>query len=131
MKLLTKTFLCSRGAYRLGAVTAFSQEAPNTPKDYLSKEFHAGRREALRKLMPPNSVAVIFAYPERVFSKDVDYVYHPNPDLYYFSGYKEADAALLIFKDTAGNRRHLLQRSAFCAQARCTARAVDRQALRR
>src|SRR5258705_7433988 len=69
------------------------------PADYLTKEFHEGRRDALRKIMPDNSVVVIFAYPERVFSRDVDYAYHPNPDLYYFSGYKEADAVLLIFKE--------------------------------
>jgi Xaa-Pro aminopeptidase len=59
-------------------------------------------RQALRNLMPANSVAVIFAYPEQVFSNDVNYVYHPNPDLYYFSGYTEPDAALLIFKDAQG-----------------------------
>ncbi len=82
------------------ALQSFSQSAAdNLPKDYLSNEFHAGRREALRKLMPGNSVAVIWSYPERVFSKDVNYVYHPNPDLYYFSGYKEPNAMLLIFKD--------------------------------
>lgn len=69
------------------------------PTDYLTKEFHAGRRDALRKVMPNNSVAVIFAYPERVFSRDVNYVYHQNPDLYYLSGYKEPDAVLLIFKE--------------------------------
>lgn len=69
------------------------------PTDYLGKEFHAGRREALRKIMPDNSVMVIFAYPERVFSRDINYAYHPNPDLYYFSGYKEPDAVLLIFKE--------------------------------
>ncbi|MGL6266868.1 MAG: aminopeptidase P N-terminal domain-containing protein, partial [Chitinophagaceae bacterium] len=69
------------------------------PTDYLSNSFHKERRDALRKLMPPNSVAVIFAYPERVFSRDVNYAYHPNPDLYYFSGYKEPNAVLLIFKD--------------------------------
>ena len=69
------------------------------PTDYLSKEFHKGRRDALRAMMPDHSVVVIFAYPERVFSRDVDYVYHPNPDLYYFSGYKEPDAVLLIFKE--------------------------------
>jgi Xaa-Pro aminopeptidase len=69
------------------------------PTDFLSKEFHAARREAFRKLMPENSVAVIFSYPERVFSNDVNYVYHPNPDLYYLSGYKEPDAMLIIFKE--------------------------------
>ncbi|WP_295795658.1 aminopeptidase P family protein [Mucilaginibacter sp.] len=80
----------------------FSQgsEAQNLPTDYLTPAFHAGRRQALRDMMPGNSVAVIFAYPERVFSKDVNYVYHQNPDLYYFSGYKEPDAVLLVFKDT-------------------------------
>lgn len=69
------------------------------PTDYLSNEFHKGRRDALRKSMPANSVAVIFAYPERVFSLDINYAYHPNPDLYYFSGYKEPNAVLLIFKE--------------------------------
>lgn len=73
------------------------------PTDYLTKEFHAGRRQALRTIMPEHSVAVIFAYPERVFSQDIQYVYHPNPDLYYFSGYKEPDAVLLVFKDMQGS----------------------------
>ena len=69
------------------------------PTDYLSKDFHKQRRDALRNLMPPNSVTAIFAYPERVFSADVNYVFHQNPDLYYFSGYNEPDAVLLIFKE--------------------------------
>ncbi|TPG40153.1 aminopeptidase P N-terminal domain-containing protein [Flavobacterium pectinovorum] len=80
-----------------------SQE--NLPTDYLSKEFHQGRREAFRKLMPANSVAVIFAYPERVFSKDINYNFHQNPDLYYLTGYKEPDAVLLIFKETQGTEQ--------------------------
>ena len=69
------------------------------PTDYLSKEFHAGRRDALRKLMPDNSVFVVMAYPTRTFSNDVDYFYHQNPDMYYFSGYKEPHSMLLIFKE--------------------------------
>ncbi len=90
-------------------VIVFSQDAENLPTDYLSKEFHAGRREALRHLMPPNSVAVIFAYPERVFSQDVNYTYHQNPDLYYFSGYNEPRSVLFIFRDqqtTADNKKY-------------------------
>lgn len=82
----------------LTIIKVAAQEA--LPTDYLSKEFHSGRRDALRKIMPDNSVVAIFAYPERVFSRDVNYVYHPNPDLYYFSGYKEPDAVLFIFKET-------------------------------
>ena len=75
----------------------FAQQ--DLPKDYLSKEFHKERRDELRKLMPENSVTVIFSYPEEVFSRDVNYIYHPNPDLFYFSGYKEPDAVLFIFKE--------------------------------
>lgn len=76
------------------------------PKDYLGSSFHAGRRDALRAIMPPNSVMVIMAYPTRTFSNDVEYLYHQNPDLYYFSGYKEPHSMLLVFQspqtDSAG-----------------------------
>ncbi|NML22499.1 aminopeptidase P family protein [Pseudoflavitalea sp. G-6-1-2] len=82
----------------LMASVALSQEN-NLPQDYLSADFHAGRREALRQLMPDSSVTVVFAYPVRKFSNDVDYVYHPNPDLYYFSGYTEPNSVLLVFKE--------------------------------
>lgn len=78
------------------------------PKDYLSKEFHAGRREAMRAIMPDNSVLVVFAFPTRTFSNDVQYIYHQNPDLYYFTGYKEPHSVLFLFKneqtDSAGNK---------------------------
>jgi Xaa-Pro aminopeptidase len=78
----------------------------NLPTDYLSKEFHKGRREAFRALMPANSVAVVFSYPERVFSKDINYNYHANPDMYYLTGYKEPDAVLLLFKDAQGTEKY-------------------------
>ena len=69
------------------------------PNDFLTKDFHKGRRDELRKMLPPNSVMAIFAFQMRNFSNDVDYKYHANPDLYYFSGYTEPNAVLLIFKD--------------------------------
>ncbi len=90
----------------------YAQPAPandeSLPTDYLGSDFHAGRRDALRRIMPDNSVMVVFAYPTRTYSNDVEYNYHPNPDLYYFSGYREPHSLLLIFKeeqtDSAGNR---------------------------
>ncbi len=90
---LTLLFLCLLS-------NAFAQE--NLPTDYLTKEFHIGRREAFRSLMPANSVAIVFSYPERNFSNDVSYVYHQNPDMYYLTGYKEPNAVLLIYKDMQG-----------------------------
>jgi Xaa-Pro aminopeptidase len=92
----------------LNAQPASPQQDENLPTDYLSKEFHAGRRAALRDKMPDNSVFVVFAYPTRTFSNDVEYLYHQNPDMYYFTGYKEPHSLLLIFKneqtDSAGNK---------------------------
>ncbi|HET6994750.1 MAG TPA: aminopeptidase P family protein [Chitinophagaceae bacterium] len=85
-----------------------SQDDNDLPKDYLPASFHAGRRNALRQIMPENSVMVIFAYPTRNYSNDVNYPYHPNPDMYYFSGYREPNSVLLIFKneqrDESGNK---------------------------
>jgi Xaa-Pro aminopeptidase len=86
------------GIYILSVSSLQAQNLPE-PADYLSKDFHKQRREALRNLLPEHSVMVVFSYPERVFSRDVNYVYHQNPDLYYFSGYKEPNAVLFIFKE--------------------------------
>ena len=99
-------------------VFVLAQTVENLPTDYLTKEFHAGRREALRALMPSNSVAVITAYPERVFSSDVNYKYHQNPDLYYFSGYNEPNALLFIFKDQQTNADNKKYNELFFVQKR-------------
>lgn len=85
--------------------SSFAQSDVEQPKDFLTKEFHLDRRNKLRESMPPNSVAVFFANPERNRSNDVDYPYHQDPDFYYLTGYKEPHSVLLIFKDkqTAAN----------------------------
>lgn len=87
------------------AVSAFAQKSADLPDDFLSSEFHAGRREKVRESLPPNSVAVFFANPVRNRSNDVDYVYHQDPDFYYLTGYREPNAVLFIFKEkqTAAN----------------------------
>ncbi|MEQ8220238.1 MAG: aminopeptidase P family protein [Arenibacter sp.] len=73
-----------------------AQEAPN---DFLSADFHKGRRQEVRKAMPPNSVAVFFAAAVRNRANDVDYIYHQDPDFYYLTGYKEPNSILLIFSE--------------------------------
>ena len=89
MKRIYSLLICT-----ISFVTLFAQA-----DDYLSKEFHASRRDSLRSKMPANSVVAVFAYPTRTFSNDVEYIYHPNPDLYYFTGYREPHAVLFIFKE--------------------------------
>jgi len=68
--------------------------------DILSKDFHRGRRVALRDKMPANSAAVIFAAPERLYSNDNDYQYHQSPNFYYLTGFLEPNSMLIIFKET-------------------------------
>jgi len=69
------------------------------PNDYLDKQFHKERRQALREMMPPNSVAVFFANPVRNRANDVDYIYHQDPDFYYLTGYTEPHSILLVFSE--------------------------------
>ncbi|MFZ5552822.1 MAG: aminopeptidase P N-terminal domain-containing protein [Bacteroidota bacterium] len=66
--------------------------------DLLTKDFHRGRREALRNLMPDNSMAVFFSNPIRNRSNDVDFEFHQDPNFYYLTGLNEPNAVLLIFK---------------------------------
>jgi Xaa-Pro aminopeptidase len=67
--------------------------------DYLSKEFHIGRREAVRQRLPDSSVAVFFAAPEKTRSNDVEYQFKQDPDFYYLTGLDETNSLLIIFKD--------------------------------
>jgi len=87
------------------SLQSVAQVSEDLPVDFLSQEFHKGRRSSLREKLPPNSVALFFANPIRNRANDVDFVYHQDPNFYYLTGYKEPDAVLLIFKDkqTANN----------------------------
>lgn len=69
------------------------------PDDYLKTDFHIGRRDALRELMPDNSVAIVFSNPVRNRANDVDYLYHQDPNFYYLTGHREPHSVLLIFKE--------------------------------
>ncbi len=68
--------------------------------DLLTKEFHKSRRDSLRKQLPDSSGAILFSAPERNRSNDDDYQYHQDPNFYYLTGLTEANAVLLIFKNT-------------------------------
>lgn len=89
--LLTLFFLLSYGI-------SMSQ-VPAGQDNRLSASFYKDRRDNLRQIMPPNSVFVLFASSQRTFSADVDYVYHQNPDMFYFSGYTEPNSMMYIFKE--------------------------------
>lgn len=75
------------------------QSQSDIPTDYLNAEFHKNRREALRDVMPDNSVAVFFSNPIRNRANDVDFVYHQDPNFYYLTGLKEPHSVLVIFSE--------------------------------
>ncbi len=90
----------------LNGSTLWAQENPNYKikenlydTDLLTKEFHKGRRDAFRKLMPEASIAVFFANPVRNRNNDVDFEYAQNPDFYYLTGLIEPNAVLVLFKE--------------------------------
>jgi Xaa-Pro aminopeptidase len=80
-------------------LTASAQQTTEYPSDYLSPEFHAGRREAFRAQMPKNSVALFFASQVRTRNNDVDYVYAQSKNFYYLTGLDEPNSLLLLFKN--------------------------------
>ncbi len=67
--------------------------------DGLGKDFHKGRRDALRQQMPANSAAIFFSNPVRNRSNDVDYIYHQDPDFFYLTGLREPNSVLLVFSE--------------------------------
>lgn len=63
------------------------------------------RRQALLAKMAPASAAVIFAAPEAKRSNDSEYPYRQDSDFWYFTGFNEPEAALLLIK-SADNHNH-------------------------
>lgn len=96
----------------------FSGIGQEVPTDYLSTEFHKERREAVREMMPPNTVAAFFANPVRNRANDVNYTYHQDPDFYYLSGYKEPNAVLLIFSEDQKDQKGEVYNEAIFVQKR-------------
>jgi len=79
--------------------TLVNAQSINKPNDLLSSEFHKQRRNELRAKLPANSVAIFFANPVRNRANDVEYIYHQDPNFYYFTGHKEPHSVLLVFKE--------------------------------
>jgi len=60
-----------------------------------TKEF-ARRRKQLMAQMESNSIAIVPAAPERVRSRDTEYLYRQDSDFYYLSGFVEPEAVLVL-----------------------------------
>lgn len=63
------------------------------------------RRQTLLAKMAPGSAALIFAAPEAPRSADSEYPYRQNSDFWYFTGFNEPEAVLVLIK-SAENHSH-------------------------
>lgn len=66
------------------------------------------RRQALLAKMAPASAAVIFAAPEATRSNDSEYPYRQNSDFWYFTGFNEPEAVLLLIKSDESHNHSVL-----------------------
>jgi Xaa-Pro aminopeptidase len=70
--------------------------AQDYPTDYLSPEFHAGRRAAFKEKMSDKGVGIFFASQTRQRSNDTEFQYAQNKNFYYLTGLEEPNAVLLL-----------------------------------
>ncbi len=69
------------------------------------------RRQALLAQMQPGSAALIFAAPEATRSADTEYPYRQSSDFWYFTGFNEPEAVLVLIKsDDTHNHSVLFNR---------------------
>src|SRR5690606_20717667 len=64
----------------------------------ISNQEYLRRRQALLASMQPGSAALIFAAPEVTRSADSEYPYRQSSDFWYFTGFNEPEAVLVLIK---------------------------------
>lgn len=64
----------------------------------ISSQEYSRRRQALLATMQPGSAALIFAAPEVTRSADSEYPYRQSSDFWYFTGFNEPEAVLVLIK---------------------------------
>ncbi len=66
------------------------------------------RRHTLLAKMAPGSAALIFAAPEAPRSADSEYPYRQNSDFWYFTGFNEPEAVLVLIKSGENHSHSVL-----------------------
>ncbi|HUR32900.1 MAG TPA: Xaa-Pro aminopeptidase [Vicinamibacterales bacterium] len=67
----------------------------------------AARRARLMERLGPDTMLVLLSAPTRVYSGDVDYEYHQDPNLYYLTGITQPDTALVLMPGNTSRREIL------------------------
>lgn len=105
--LLAAAFVCCAvilNAQNIGNTIDFDEplfqlsELPEIDEE-LSRHFFMQNRERLRDTLADSSMVVIFSAGQKARSNDIDYPFHQDTDFFYFTGVREPNAMLVVFKD--------------------------------
>lgn len=66
------------------------------------------RRQALLAKMAPGSAALIFTAPEVIRNADSEYAYRQSSDFWYFTGFNEPEAVLVLIKSDESHNHSVL-----------------------
>ena len=67
----------------------------------------AARRSRLMTRIGPDTMVVLFSAPARVYSGDVNYEYHQDPNLYYLTGLDQEETVLVLMPGNPNTREVL------------------------
>src|SRR5690606_12878420 len=62
----------------------------------IPKQEFARRRKQLMAMMEPNSIAIVAGASEKLRSRDTDYPFRQDSDLFYLSGFPEPQTVLVL-----------------------------------
>lgn len=71
-------------------------------------EVYQQRRQQLLAQLPERSVVLLSAAAEQTRSRDTEYPFRQHSDFWYYTGFNEPDALLILTKTAAGECRSLL-----------------------
>nr|WP_277754458.1 Xaa-Pro aminopeptidase [Rosenbergiella collisarenosi] len=74
----------------------------------ISQKNYQQRRQALLKHMEPGSAALLFAAPEVTRSRDTEYLFRQSSDFWYFTGFNEPEALLILVKSDDHHNHSIL-----------------------
>ena len=69
------------------------------------------RRQQLQNQLKPQSIVLIMARSEVIRNGDANYMYRPDSNFFYLTGFTEPEAVLLMFSQDLGGKSILFNRS--------------------
>jgi Xaa-Pro aminopeptidase len=103
-KIENLKFLIVAALFLCAATSIALDFPPLTPDPAAFK----ARREKFMSQLPPKSIAILRSAPMRTMSRDVEYLYRPDSDLYYLTGIEEDDVTAVFRPNASDGLRYIL-----------------------